>query len=241
MSNPFNLIGIIQAIFRFVGIHSIKKNIYLLHGSAVIINNKAFFFGDDGKNIGKTIASIECALESNQYIADEFCFLNMNTQEIFSYPFVPIHFRPDVKKHFVEKHGTVFPKSHYKETEAGYFIEPSRLFNIISSKKLEAFIFIHFYKKKGVQILNQKQSQRSIKICLVSHLLKLFYPHLDRMQLTKRKDTEKIVNYNSKMLNNLLDKLSLKKTVDQIKKVFPCYRIHTDNPCNIIRIIKSIN
>lgn len=244
LQNPFNLIGIIQIIFRFAGIHSLKNNIFLLHGSAAIVDNKAFFFGDDGKNIGKTLSSIECALESNQYISDEFCFLNMNTKEIFSYPFIPIHFRPDVKKHFVEKHNIILPMAHYKRTRAGYFIEPSKLFNVINIKKLEAFVFPHFYNKNEkpkLQILNQKQRRESIKICIISHLLKFFYPHLDRMQFTKRKDTEKIINYNSKIVNNLINKLSLKKGVNQIIEIFPCYRIYIANPCNIVKVIKSIN
>ena len=177
LENPFNIIGILQAIFRFSAIHSIKKNIYLLHGSAAILNNKTFCFGDDGKSTAKTLSSVECALNSKKYIGDEFCFLDINTKKIFSYSFIPLHLRPDVKRHFVQTHKIIFPYSNYKETESGYFIKPTKLFKVITSSTLNSFVFIHLNNKcLKLKSLNNRQKKDSIGICISAHLLKLFYP-----------------------------------------------------------------
>ncbi len=91
LNNSFNTIGILQAIFRFVGTKSPRKGIYLLHGSCALFNGKAIFFGDDGTSTAKTLASIECALDSKKYVGDEFCFYNIKNNTIFSYDFIPIH------------------------------------------------------------------------------------------------------------------------------------------------------
>lgn len=241
LTNPFNLIGIIQAIFRFIGIHSIKKDIYLLHGSASIINNNAVCFGDDGKSTAKTLSSIECALNSKQYIGDEFCFLDMNTKKIFGYSFVPLHLRPKVKKHFIHTHKMIFPNSEYQETEAGYFIEPSKLFDVLASKKLNSFVFIYLNSQRTkLELLNNQQKKEAISVCLSAHLLKLFYPHLDRMQFVTKKDSIKSIPSERNLTKKLITRLSLQNAISQIAKDFPCYRAYIKKPCDIIDTMKSI-
>jgi len=234
LTNPFNLIGVMQAIFRFTGIHSIKKKNYLLHGSASIINDNAIFFGDDGKSSAKTLSSIECALNSKQYIGDEFCFLDMNNKTIFSYSFIPLHLRPEVKKHFVHIHKIMLPNSKYQETKAGYFIEPTKLFKIITLKKLTAFIFPYFNNKEAkLQPLNNQQKKEAISVCISAHLLKLFHPRLDRMRFTTEKDSAEPVLLEKDLMKALIKNLSLQNAISQIAKEFSCYRAYIKEPCDI--------
>lgn len=207
LTDPFNLIGIMQAIFRFVGIHSIAKNIYLLHGSSSIINKKAFCFGDDGRNIGKTILSFECALKSKQYIGDEFCFLDINNKAIFSYSCIPVHLRPEVKKHFVQVHKLSLLNTKYQENDSGYFIEPQKLFRVIKSKKLTAFIFPHFHSKETKIIkLEIQQAKAAIEACVGAHLSKLLYPYLDRMRFTQKTDSTNIDFQSNEKINQFVIK-----------------------------------
>ncbi len=238
LTNPFNIIGIMQAIFRFAGIHSIIKNIYLLHGSTSILNKQTLCFGDDGKNMAKTISSIECALISKKYVGDEFCFLNMNNKKIFSYSFIPIHLRPKVKKHFIKTHKLLLPRNKYKETKAGYFIEPVRLFKIIKSKKLSAFIFPHFNNKLiKMKQLDSKQKEKAITACISAHLLKLIYPNLDRMKFIERTDLIKLRTQKiEKLKMKLIKELSLRNPIVQIAKSFPCYTVYIKEPCDITQI-----
>lgn len=238
LTNPFNLIGVFQAIFRFAGIHSVSNNIYLIHGSASIANNQAVCFGDDGKNMAKTMSSVEYALKSKKYIGDEFCFLDLNNKKIFSYSFIPIHLRPEVKKHFLKEHNLILPFTEFQENKAGYFIEPTKLFKVFKSKKLTAFIFPHFhngpYKLKP---LNGKQKEEAVSACVSAHLLKLIYPFLDRMQFAGKTDSTQIKTQNSKKLRNaLIKKLSLRNSIYQIAKTFPCYRFYIKKPCDVTQI-----
>jgi len=238
LTNPFNLIGIFQAIFRFAGIHSVSNNIYLIHGSASIINNQAFCFGDDGKNIAKTISSVECAMRSKKYIGDEFCFLDLNNKKLFSYSFIPIHLRPEVKKHFLEEHNLILPAAKFQENEAGYFIEPTKLFKVFKSKKMAAFVFPRFhngpYKLKP---LNGKQKEEAVGACLSAHLLKLIYPFLDRMQFAGKTDSTQIKTKDNKEIRNaLIENLSLRDSIYQVAKAFPCYRFYIKKPCDAIQI-----
>lgn len=242
LTDPFNSIGIMQAIFRFVGIHSITKNIYLLHGSSSIINKKAFCFGDDGKNIGKTISSFECALNSKQYIGDEFCFLDINNKKIFSYPCIPIHLRTKVKKHFVQIHKLSLPNTKYQENDSGYFIEPQKLFKVIKSKKLTAFIFPHFYNgRTKIVRLKIQQAETAIETCISAHLSKLLYPYLDRMQFAQKTDSVNINPQDNKKIQPLvMKKFSLQNSISRIAKGFPCYEIYIKKPYDIVDAINMI-
>lgn len=242
LTDPFNSIGVMQAIFRFVGIHSIANNIYLLHGSSSIINKKAFCFGDDGKNIGKTITSFECALNSKQYIGDEFCFLDMDNKTIFSYSCIPIHLRPEVKKHFVHIHKLSLLNTKYQESNSGYFVEPSKLFRVIKSKRLTAFIFPHFYSKETKVIrLEIRQAEAAIETCVSAHLSKLLYPYLDRMRFAQKTDSAKInLQSNKEIKHFVVRKFSLQNSISQIAKDFPCYKIYIKKPCDITNAILLI-
>ncbi len=146
LSDPFNLVGIAQALFRFAAIHLATRGVFLLHGSTAVLDNKVVCFGDDGNSTAKTLGSLEIALESRHYVADEFCFFDIKNQKIFGYPFIPIHIRPIVKKHLKSSHNLILPKDDYKVTDAGKFITQEKLFDTISGK-LNTIVYIHFSEK----------------------------------------------------------------------------------------------
>lgn len=241
LKNPFNLIGILQAVFRFVGIHSSKNGVYLLHGSASILDNKGICFADDNKSTAKTLSSLECALKSNLYLGDEFCFLDNKTRRIFSYPFIPIHFRPEVKNHFINTHKLKLPTSDYQEREAGYFIEANKLFKIVKSRQLDKFIFVYFHNQKTkLEALDFLRSKKAIAATIAIPLLKLFYPKLDKMQFLKKQDLTKIKSCNKADIESLIRNLNLENAVVQIAKDIPCYKIWIRHPCEVVKIIRTI-
>jgi len=241
LKNTFNLIGIFQALFRFVGIHSSKNGIYLLHGSASVLDGQGICFADDGKSTAKTLSSLECALKSNLYIGDEFCFLDSKTKNIFSYSFLPIHLRPQVKNHFINTHKTKLPHSSYRENEAGYFIEANKLFKIIKTKQLDKFVFVYFHNQKTkLELLNSRQSKKAIAVTITSPLLKLFYPQLDRMRFLEKQDLTKVKSCNKIDIESLIKDLGLSNVIVQMVKDIPCYRIWIRRPCEIIKMIRTI-
>ena len=71
LKNYYNQIGLLQAFYRFLGFQTIKDNVFLLHGSAVVYKGQTILFADNGHSTGKTLASLELARLSNQYIVDE--------------------------------------------------------------------------------------------------------------------------------------------------------------------------
>ena len=241
LKNPFNLIGIFQALFRFVGIHSSKNRIFLIHGSASILDNKSICFADDGRSTAKTLSSLECALKSGQYIGDEFCFFDSKTKKIFSYPFIPIHFRQEIKDHFINVHKIRLPRSFCQENSAGYFIEANKLFKIVISKQLDKFVFVHFRNQKAkLEPLNFQQSKKAITASIVIPLLKLFRPQLDRMQFLKKQDITKVKSCNKMDIESLIRNLKLEDAITQIAKDIPCYKIWIQHPCEIVKMIRAI-
>ncbi len=242
LSNPFNLIGILQALFRFIGLHSIKNNFFLLHGSAAIFNNKAICFADDGLSTGKTLSSVETALVSEKYIGDEFCFLN-HKGLISSYPFIPIHIRLDVTNYFKKSRKIKSSIKKNSKTKAGYFISPKDNFKVIKSKKLSAFVFVHFNKKERpcFQKLNEHESKQAILNCILSHIVKFFNPKMDRMRFTEEKDLTNKVNYNKKIFNSIKKTLKLNGSIENIVKQTPCYRFYISSPRDVVRFLKEID
>ena len=241
LSNPYNIIGLLQAIFRFVSIHSLKNNTLLLHASASILSDKAFCFADDGINTGKSISSIECAFESKKYLGDEFCFLDLNTYNVFSYRFIPIHFRADTKSHFEKKHNFAFPKTEYQENNAGYFINPDNIFTVIDSHKLAAFVFPQFNNTNDkLELLDPKNSKNCIGMTLASHTIKMMYPEYDRMNFVTNKDKKLVKSIDESILEDTISLLSLENSIDNIIKKVPCYRALMTSPCSIISLLNNV-
>lgn len=239
LSNPFNLIGITQALFRFAAIHLAKNGIFLLHGSAAVLDDKIICFGDDGNSTAKTLSSLEIAMESKRYIADEFCFLDIKKQKIFGYPFIPIHIRQMVKDHLESSHGLVLPKDDYKQTEAGEFIAQDRLFEKASGR-LTVLAYIHFSKGDAkLEKLSPQKSYKSFRFCVASHIAKLLYPSLDRMQFVSTTDTDKIKVIDEKIIDDILSKIINDEIITQAIERFESYKLTISTPCQILPLLKE--
>ncbi len=241
--NPFNLIGILQAFFRFIGLHSIKNNIFLLHGSATIYKNKAICFADDGSSTAKTLGSIISSIDSGKYIGDEFCFLD-NKYNIFSYDFIPLHIRDVVYKYLIKNHKNVskiISKNEYK-TKAGYFIDPKKIYKINKNKKLSAFIFIHFInnKKPFYKKLNNIESKKAVLNCISAHLIKFFNPQSDRMQFIAETDSTKKTPYKKKEINLIKKEIKLNGNIENATKKIACYQFYIKNPNDVLTLLKQI-
>lgn len=240
LTDPFNLIGITQALFRFAAIHLAIKGIFLLHGSAAVLNNNIICFGDDGNSTAKTLGSLETALKSRRYVADEFCFFNIKNQKIFGYPFIPIHIRPIVKNHLKSSHDFILPKDDYKITGAGEFITQEKIFETVSGR-LNMLAYIHFSGgKPKIKKLSQQEAYNSFKFCITSHIAKLLYPSLDRMQFASMTDADGAKVIDGKTINNILSKIVTNNEISpQILERFASYKLTVSHPCQIVSLLKE--
>jgi len=238
--NPFNLIGITQAIFRFTAMHLAQRGIFLLHGSTAILDDKIICFGDDGGSTAKTLGSLEIALDSKRYIADEFCFFDSQSKRIFGYRFIPIHIRPVVRNHLETYHGFSIPKSNYKETMAGEFIEQDKLFTTVSGK-LKGLTYIHFSEKGNeIQKLSVQEAIKAFNFCITSHVAKLLHPNLDRMQFSSMTDTDAPKVIDEKLVNEILTKITNgREIVPQSLEQIPSYRLTVSLPCQITDLLRK--
>src|SRR3989338_606390 len=240
LSDPFNLIGITQALFRFAAIHLATRGVFLLHGSTAVLDNKVVCFGDDGNSTAKTLGSLEIALESRHYVADEFCFFDIKNQKIFGYPFIPIHIRPVVKNHLKSSHNIILPKDDYKVTSAGEFVTQEKLFETVSGR-LNALAYIHFSEKNSlIERLSQKEAYKSFKFCIASHIAKLLYPSLDRMWFASMTDTDEAKVIHEKTIDDIFTKITIGNEIDpQILKRFTSYKLTISDPCQIVPLLKK--
>lgn len=239
LADPFTLIGLAQAIFRFTGIHSSNKGIFLLHGSSVKLEDKTICFGDDGSSSAKTLSSIEVGLVSKEYIADEFCFLNTTTSKITGYSRIPIHLRPEVKEHLEITHGIKFLQSTYKNTMAGYFLDSDEIFKTVSGD-LDILAYTHFSTTESkILKLDTPESLSSLKFCIAAHIAKLLYPELDRMQFASMTDSNELKEIDEKIVNEICDKLSVNQCLTEFIEETDSYKLIIKEPCEITPLLKA--
>ena len=242
LSDPFNTIGIAQALFRFVGIYAARRGILLFHASAAFWGKKVFCFGDDGASTAKTLSSVECALTSRHYLADEFCFFDLSSNRAFGYPFVPLHIRPIVKEHLVANHGMRLPPTDFKEDKAGYFQESGKMFRTTPSGKLGALVFVHFGKEKErIRPLYAKEKRVAIARLILAHPLKLFYPQLDRMQFVSTADSTKKIVYDARLVSSFTKKLLLADKIDALARNVPAYKFYISSPCQVQKLLSRLS
>lgn len=241
LNNPFNIIGILQAVFRFVGMHTAKSGVVLLHGSTAYFKGRAFCFGDDGKSTAKTMSSLECGLQSDEYLGDEFCFLDVASKLIFSYPFIPIHIRPQVKTHLAEVHGVYLKSEKYGEGSSGVFIDPGSMFHVQSSHQITAFVFVHFDKNitRKVKLVGEK-SRSALLNCISAPIIKLLYPDFDRMRFADETDSNHIVQFPQVLLNEVARELALPAIMEHLLDDVPCYRFYVQKACDVRTLLNQL-
>lgn len=222
LNDPFNLIGILQATFRFVSFHSCKNGIVLLHGSSSVYRDRAICFLDDNNGSIKSASSIECSLVSGEYIGDEFCFLDTKTMLVYSYPLIPIHFRPIVKDHFRIRHKLKFENRKYENSQAGYFAPPESIFKFRDKVELGSFVYVKLDKNKTcLQSLSLKaEKENLVYASLGTHMIKLIHPNLDRMSFCNKTDKFKKIECNSsnlkQIVSNQIPKVYIEKIIDNV-------------------------
>ncbi len=233
LQDPFNLIGILQATFRFVAFHSCKNGVLLLHGSSSVYRKKAICFLDDNNGSIKSASSIECALISGEYLGDEFCFLDTKSMTIFSYKLIPIHFRPIVEEHVRKNHGVNIHKGAYGISPAGYFVYPDSLFTVKESAELGAFVYIKLADSYTHSrfVRSKKQIKELMFASLGTHMLKLLSPNLDRMNFCERSDTSETMILNASSLENIVFEYIPQKSFEKILDNVPFLTISADSPC----------
>lgn len=240
LTDPFNLIGITQALFRFAAIHLATKGIFLLHGSAAVLDNNIICFSDDGNSTAKTLGSLEIALKSRRYVADEFCFFDIKNQKIFGYQFIPIHTRPIVKSHLKSSHDLILPKDDYKVTGAGEFITQEKIFETVSGR-LNMLAYIHFSEEEPtIERLSQQEAYSSFKFCITSHIAKLLYPSLDRMRFASMTDTDETKVIDEKTIDGIFSRIVTNNEISpQILEQFASYKLTVSHPCQIVQLLKE--
>jgi hypothetical protein len=237
LNNHYNLSGLLQALNRFASIFTVKQNIFLLHGSCSVYNNKTLCFGDDGKSAAKTISSLECSIKSNKYIGDEFVFLNSINNDIFGFSFIPLHIRPVVIEHLNKFHNFKLRK----DLDYGIFLKCEDFgFEFIDKTKLDCFIFTHFNPEKiTFEELKGKNKKYAIEVTVVSHVLKLLHPEFDRMNFSKKSDSKDVIEYKSSDIQGLTKKLKIQNEIEKISNI-PAFRVFLRTPCDLIKVLNDL-
>ncbi|MGC9048919.1 MAG: NUDIX domain-containing protein [Patescibacteria group bacterium] len=233
IKNPLVEIAILQILFRFANFVTFAKPYLLLHGSTAIWDNsKSIIFGDNGRNIGKTLSAIEIALRSRKFVVDEFSIYDVENNSIWGINFLPIHIRNFCINYLNKKY-----KFHTKIVDS-QLIKPSDLgLDVIPENQLSMVIYPDYqkYKKPTVDRLSLKESLKNLEILAASHLVKLLYPRYDRMSWVRQSDRLKIFNIRkecSKLAN------PIKPYLEQICQKVSSYRIVFNQPSQIYKLVK---
>ncbi|MBU1148764.1 hypothetical protein KKI23_01600 [Patescibacteria group bacterium] len=236
IQDPYNYIGIQQAVFRFIALNSIKKKTLLLHASASFYKTTPVLFGDDGASRAKTLSSLIVALSSShQYIGDEFCFYNLNDNSVTGFASALVHLRPEVSKYLAYKYGLKSKKGEaLYEKKSGYFIKPQKYFKLRKKVKFPTMCFVHFKKGKiKVRKLSKQEKNHHLTICVTAHILKFLHPHLDRMQFINKQDSDKNATFSKSDLKKIIDGYKMQKNIEQLSTQLKCYSISINNPSQL--------
>jgi hypothetical protein len=230
LKNYYNQVGLLQAFYRFLGFQTIKDDIFLLHGSAVVYKGKTILFADNGRSIGKTLSSLELAHLSNQYIADEFIFIDTNLLEIFSDDDIPIHFRQEVRNHFSQHHDIVVAEE--------FILKEVLNCEFIKQKKLDFIVYTNFSKdKEGVVKLPSEIAKKYAITTLTAHLEKMLNPALDRFQFIAQQDMGNMGDSHETMIKQkeIFQKLQqhLLSASEKIIRAVPSFELFVKTPCSI--------
>jgi hypothetical protein len=241
LRNPFNYIGFLQAITRFIALHSFKRGIFLMHGSAANLDGNAIVFGDDGSSTAKTLSALEVAINSKKYIVDEFCFYDIKKNEVFSIGKIPVHLRDVVHENFKKRGLFVDVKNEYFEnSSAGIFFFSNDYFKNEPIGKVTAMFFTHFTKDKPKKImLSGENKLDAISFCVTAQIAKLLYPDLDRMSFAAKNDTTEIKEYDQSCMTSVLKMVGGNKYIEKISEKIQCYQILIQDSRQIINLVKD--
>lgn len=235
--NPLVEIAILQFLFRFANFVTITKPYLLLHGSTAIWDdNKSIIFGDNGRNIGKTLSAIEIALQSGKFVVDEFSIYDVGNNSIWGEDFLPIH----IRNFYID-----FLNKKYKfsiKTINNQLLRPVDLgLDIIPKNQLSMIIYPEYrkYRKPIVRCLSSEESLKNLEVLATSHLIKLLHPKYDRMSWLRRSDEPRIFDISRKCSKFAVH---IKPYLEQIHQKISSYKIIFNQPSQIYKLVrKAVN
>ncbi|PKL72580.1 hypothetical protein CVV26_01030 [Candidatus Kuenenbacteria bacterium HGW-Kuenenbacteria-1] len=227
-------IMIMQIIFRFADFLSVDKPQLLLHASTAIwCESKAILFGDDGTNVGKTTASIELGLKSNEYVSDEFSVYDVASNAILDFSTLSIHIRDE---YLVDLNNRGILINSNPKCRGLYSLGD---FGIKSSleAQLSMIVYPRFSLKAEPKVvrLSENKARANLDILAFSHMAKFLYPKYDRASWIKRTDSTEIFNI-EKDCKRLA--LSRRACTDQILQKVSSYFITFQTPSQIVELVK---
>ncbi len=241
LSDPYVYIGLVQAITRFISLHSIKKGILLAHGSVASIDGNGILFGDDGASVGKTLSSLVLGLNSGEYVVDEFPFYDVTTGKSFGIGKIPIHIRSEVKE-TLEK-GKLLSEIHSSnlaEVDAGYFKFNLEKMKIIGEIKTPIFCFVYFGDTNKIIELIDAEKVEALSYCFTAHTAKLLNPNLDRMSFIDRVDSSNFKEFDIAERDRIIRMLDMKDLIENASKSIKCYKLIVKDPLNIYDLVKDL-
>ncbi len=226
-------IFILQTLFRFANFVTLKNPYILMHGSSAIWEDKkAIIFGDDGKNIGKTISSVLVGRKSGKFVSDEFSFYDVKNNKILSFDFLPVHLRGI----YVNDLNKIFKKKF----EAENLLLPMQNLNLefCPKNKLSMVVYPYFSKNKSPAIikLSKKEATKSLDVLAMSHMVKFLKPKFDRASWLKQSDSLKVqsVSAESSKLAS-----SIKPFLAQVLQKISSYKIIFNKPEQIVKLVSE--
>lgn len=211
--NPLQYAIVLQSIYRFLFKYLLKtqKPIVMLHASASFNKkNEIILFGDDNLGRGKSTFALLNAINSGYFLADEYCFLDINTNKVIGLH-SPIHIRPDILNH-IKTFGFEGPT----DEQFGMFITKSKKFKKKKEGKLIYLIYPRASNKFSIKKLKYKKAYKNLISTILAHYRKMINPELDSMFYF-----DEIRGINKYISNKgLLNKISY--LLEKIKKLASC-------------------
>lgn len=204
-----------------------------MHGSAAIWENKrAIIFGDDGRNIGKTIASVLVGKKSGKFISDEFSFYDVKDNKILSLDFLPVHLR-GIYIRYLNK---VFQKNFKTDN---LLIQMQNLgMEFCPENQLSMIIYPYFSKSKSPAIikLSKKEAIRSLDVLAMSHMVKFLKPKFDRVSWLKNSDSLAIQDISAESSKLAFQ---IKPFLAHVLQKVASYKIIFNKPEQIIKLVSK--
>ena len=235
LDNDFSRLGILQAFYRFLGLHLCRQGIFLLHASAAMYQGKLIIFGDNGGNLGKTLSSVEAGLVSGAYLADEFLFWDKANNIIISDPNIPIHLRLEVRDHLKAVHGIEQNKEFVDSIELG--------FSAVNEMKPDAVCYANYREGAEMIKLNPDSAEEFARVTFSAHIAKLLNPALDRFRFSEESDTiVPVKTGGSAILSEISEDLrsAVEEAARDFSQLIPSYRLSASNPCDLTRFLNEL-
>jgi 8-oxo-dGTP pyrophosphatase MutT (NUDIX family) len=233
LNDPLVKIFILQMLFRLANFVTLKNPYILMHGSSAIWEDKkAIIFGDDGKNIGKTISSVLIGQKSGKFVSDEFSFYDVKNNKILSFDFLPVHLR----EFYVNDLNKIFKK---KFKAKNLLMQAQDLgLEFCPENQLSMIIYPYFSKNKSPKIikLSKKEAAKSLDVLAMSHMVKFLKPKFDRASWLKNSDLLKVQNISAESAKLASQ---TKPFLAQVLQKVASYKIIFNKPEQIVKLVSK--